>query len=207
MLMMTIRRTTVAWSCALLLGCASKGGDSTPPAESTPSEPTPSAPAEPSEPPESEAAEAAEEPASEPAPALQNLAETLRKQGNATKFLEAAEAAGVMEYLTGNESEVTLIVPTDDAFARAPKAVTSKLARKEEAAKLMKYHILPEKMDLTRVMQHRTLPTLAGPEIPVQVIEGTKLFFDKANLVTGNIEATNGQIHFIDQVLLPGAKK
>ena len=203
MLMMTIRRTTVAWSCALLLGCASKGGDSTPPAESAPAEPTPSEAPEASEPAETPEAEAAEEPASEPAPALQNLAETLRKQGNATKFLEAAEAAGVMEYLTGNESEVTLIVPTDEAFASAPKAVTSKLARKEEATKLMKYHILPEKMDLTRVMQHRTLPTLAGPEIPVQVIEGTKLYFDKANLVTGNIEATNGQIHFIDQVLLP----
>ncbi|MEZ4454784.1 MAG: fasciclin domain-containing protein [Nannocystaceae bacterium] len=204
--MTTTRRILVTWGAALLLSCSGKS-DTTPPSSGAPDPaPTPSGPSEPAE--ESEPAEASEPakaPEKEPEPAKQNLADTLRAQGNATKFLEACEKAGVMEYLTGTESEVTLIVPTDDAFAKS-KVAASKLARKEEAAKLMKYHMVPENMDLNRVMMHRTLPTLAGPEIPVQVIEGTKLYFDKANLVSGNIEATNGTIHLIDQVLVPGKK-
>jgi uncharacterized surface protein with fasciclin (FAS1) repeats len=193
--------TTAAALISVLALAACK--EAPPPAPPEPA-PVKEAAPEPAEP----EGEAEPEPEPEPAPAITaNLKDTLTKQGGATKFLEAIETAGLGDYLTGRENLVTLIVPTDAAWDAMPKALKAKSAKKEELAKILRYHIVPSKMDLNRVMQHRGLPTVLGPEIPIEVKEGTKLYFGKANLVTSDIEASNGMAHIIDQVLDPAAKK
>lgn len=198
---MTMSTRSLASLLALALAaCAGKGSDTPAPAPAP--EPAPVEAAEP-EPEPAEGAGDEAEPEPEPAKAAGNLLETIQKSGQGSKFLEAMDKAGLNKHLTGTEEEVTVILPTDAAWENMPAAIKAKMNKPEEAAKILKYHLLPDKMDLNRVMMHRSLPTLAGPEIPVQVIEGTTLKFDKANLVEGNIEASNGMVHVIDQVLIP----
>ena len=189
-----------ALTLALALAACGKKNE----APTTTPEPTP--PPAATEPQDDAPPEATPEPEPEPAPAASNLAEVLKKQGNATKFLEAVETADLGKYLTGDESAVTLLVPTDEAWEQMPKALRAKIAKKDELAKLLKFHMVPSKMNIDRVLQHRTLPTLLGPEIPLQVVEGVNLRFDKAGLVTANLDASNGMVHMIDQVLVPTKK-
>ena len=193
--------TATALALALALVACEKKSDP-PPTNPEPSPPVAETPTQAEEP----EAEPEPEPEPEPAPAAANLAEVLKKQGNATKFLEAMETAELGKVLTGGDSPVTLLVPTDEAWENMPKAVKAKIAKKEELVKLLKYHMLPSKMNVDRILQHRTLPTVLGPEIPLEVVEGVTLHIDKANLVTSNLEASNGIAHVIDQVLYPKKK-
>ncbi len=192
--------------CAALSACAGKASDTGAQPDESEVAPEAESPAE-----EAEEAEAEEEPAKaepaaeEPAAAQANLLETLRNTPDASRFLEEVEKAGLSKRLTSTDEDVTAIIPTNAAFDNMSKAVAAKMKKPGEASKIIQYHLLPEKMDLNRVMDHGSLPTLLGVFMPVGVVEGTTLEFggEKAHLVEPNIAASNGMAHTIDQVLLP----
>lgn len=159
---------------------------------------------------EDEVAEVAEVAEAEPAPepekaASGNLLEVLRKMPDASRFLAELEKAGLHKRLTSTDEDTTAIIPTNAAWESMSKAMQKKMKKPAEAAKILKYHLIPEKMDLQRVMDHGSLPTLGTAFMPIAVTEGTTLHFGdtKANLVEANIPASNGMAHTIDQVLMP----
>ncbi len=153
---------------------------------------------------EAEPAEA--EPAPEPEKAVEgNLLEVLRKTPDASRFLAELEKAGLHKRLTSTDEDTTAIIPTNAAWDSMSKAMKKKMKRPAEAAKILRYHLVPEKMDLQRVMDHGSLPTLGDAFMPIKITEGTTLHFgdSEANLVEANIPASNGMAHTIDQVLMP----
>jgi len=189
--------------CVALSACAGKSAD----AGAQPDEVAPEVdvPAEPEAEAEEPAAEAEEPAAEEPAEVQANLLETLRKTPDASRFLEELEKAGLSKRLTSTDENVTAIIPTNAAFDSMPKALAAKMKKPAEASRILQYHLLPETMDLNRVMDHGSLPTLLGVFMSVKVVDGTTLEFgdSKAHLVESNIAASNGMAHTIDQVLTP----
>jgi uncharacterized surface protein with fasciclin (FAS1) repeats len=194
-----------------LAACAGKSTDGS----EAPAEPAPeAAPAEAADPgdeaedgeDEADAGdeEAAEEPADEAGP-TQNLLEVLKKTPEASRFLAELESAGLAKRLISVDEDTTAIIPSNAAFDNMSKAAQAKL--KKDPAGLLQYHLVPEKMDLERVMDHRGLPTLLGQDLPIRVVEGTTLYVgtekENARLVESNIAGSNGMAHIIDKVLVP----
>lgn len=127
-------------------------------------------------------------------------------QGNPdlTTFVTALEASDLVINLEGDRI-LTIFAPTNDAFAALPAGLLDKL-------------LLPENKDLlVRILTYHLVQggLLSGDVVPGEIgsSEGTTLKLDTANGVTVNganvvqadLEASNGVIHVIDQVLVPAS--
>lgn len=125
-----------------------------------------------------------------------------KEAGTFQTLLTAAQAAGLVETLTG-EGPYTVFAPTDDAFAKlGDDTIKSLLNDKEKLKAILLYHVVPGKKYAADVVKASTLPSAQGGEIDVEVSDaGVKV--DNANIVKTDIDAGNGVIHVIDSVILP----
>jgi transforming growth factor-beta-induced protein len=130
-----------------------------------------------------------------------NIVETAQANGSFTTLLKAAEVAGLVDELS--TLEITVLAPTDAAFAKVPKAtLDSLLANPEQLAEVLKYHVILGKVPSTEVVKATAVPTLQGASVNVKV-DGQKVMINNANVTMTDVEASNGIIHVIDTVLLP----
>lgn len=130
-----------------------------------------------------------------------NVVETAQANGNFTTLLKAAEVAGLVDELS--TLEITVLAPTDAAFAKVPKAtLDSLLANPEQLAEVLKYHVILGKVPSTEVVKATAVPTLQGKSVNVKV-DGQKVMINDATVTTTDIDTSNGIIHVIDTVLLP----
>jgi uncharacterized surface protein with fasciclin (FAS1) repeats len=115
------------------------------------------------------------------------------------------EEAGLAEALSGNR-QLTVFAPTDDAFGELGVTASNVGDVDFEAAvgasltEILTYHVVPGRRDAESITTSDELPTLNGAKIEV---DGTNLNGDQADIVTTNIEASNGFVHVIDGVLQP----
>ena len=140
-------------------------------------------------------------------PASDNIVETAAKAGAFKTLLAAAKAAGLAETLTG-AGPFTVFAPTDEAFAKLPAGTVESLLKPENKEKLvaiLKYHVVPGRVYSEDALAAKKATTLQGSEIHVSVSGGQAKIND-ANLVTTDLDASNGVIHVIDSVILPVAK-
>jgi uncharacterized surface protein with fasciclin (FAS1) repeats len=133
-----------------------------------------------------------------------NIVETAQDAGSFSTLLAAAEAAGLVETLTG-EGPFTLFAPTDEAFAALPEGTVESLLEpenQEQLTNILLYHVVPGRvmsMDLTDDMEAGT--ALEGQSLMIDLDDGVMV--NDASVVTADIEASNGVIHVIDSVILP----
>lgn len=145
------------------------------------------------------AAEVEEKPADNP---TMNIVELAVSAGSFNTLVAAVQAAGLVETLSG-EGPFTVFAPTDEAFARIPQAdLEALLADKEALTAVLTYHVVPGKVMAEDVVNLSSATTANGQDLEIQVRDG-KVMIDGATVVTADIEATNGVIHVIDEVILP----
>lgn len=113
--------------------------------------------------------------------------------------------AGLVETLKG-KGPFTVFAPTEEAFKALPeatrKAVTSD---KELLKKVLLYHVVPGRImarDAIAANGRSVDTALKGAKVDVRVRDG-KVFIDGAQVVTTDIQATNGVIHVINKVIVP----
>ena len=112
----------------------------------------------------------------------------------------AVTAAGLVETLQG-EGPFTVFAPTDEAFAKIPKAQLDALLKDKAAlTKVLTYHVVPGKVMAANVKAGK-VKTVQGSELTVSTMGGVKV--DSANVVKTDIVTDNGVIHVIDSVVLP----
>ena len=179
-------------------------------AESRPPEPTEELTAEPAGEPEAEAPEAAPEPEPEPEPepaAAKDLTGVVGGLENGKTFAELLALAELDKELQSADVSLTLLVPTDDAFAKLPKSTLDKWKKNKDALqKALKYHFILGNNDAARIGNYRTAPTAAGTELPIKSMQDSDMTIGGARLVDINLAASNGMVHVIDKVLQPGGK-
>lgn len=134
-----------------------------------------------------------------------NIVETARQAGSFNTLVTALEAAGLVETLQG-EGPFTVFAPTDEAFAKLPEGTLQELLQpenREQLVAILTYHVVPGRV---------TSDQLAGQQLSVETVQGTEVRIDatglgvqvdEAMVTTPDIEASNGVIHVIDQVILP----
>lgn len=172
------------------------------------------APAEASETPAEQAAAPAEE-APEPAdaqpeaeaPASKSLADVVAGLENGKTFAELVVAAELDKELRSSDISLTILVPTDEAFAKLPKGTLDKWKKnKDTLQKALKYHFIPGVNNAAKIGNYRTAPTAAGPELEVKTVQDSDMTIGGARLVESDMPAANGMVHLIDRVLEPGKK-
>lgn len=141
-----------------------------------------------------------------PAPsaaAMGDIVETATAAGSFKTLLTAATAADLVDTLKG-PGPFTLFAPTDDAFAKLPAGTLDKLLADPAALKdVLLYHVVQGKVMAADVTGMTSATSVQGSPIAIAVKDGKVYLNDSAQVVTTDIEASNGVIHVIDAVILP----
>jgi len=132
-----------------------------------------------------------------------NIVETAVEAGSFTTLATALEAAGLVETLA-NGGPFTVFAPTDEAFAKLPEGTLDALLQdKERLAAILTYHVVPGEVTAEQVVGIDSAETVNGREISITVVDGNVMIND-ATVTQTDIKASNGIIHVIDSVILPG---
>ena len=122
-----------------------------------------------------------------------DIVDTAVSAGSFNTLVQAVQAAGLVDVLKG-DGPYTVFAPTDEAFAKLPEGtLEALLADKEKLAQVLKYHVVPGKLDASKVTAMSDLDTAAGAALPV----------DSIKIAQTDIMTSNGIIHVIDEVLIP----
>ena len=145
-------------------------------------------------------------PAASPSPAaMGDIVATAKAAGSFGTLLKAATAAGLVETLQG-AGPFTVFAPTDDAFAALPAGALDKLLADPEALKqVLLYHVVSGKVTSDQVVKLTSADTVEGSPIAIAVKDGKVSLNGSTQVTTADVEASNGVIHVIDQVLMPPA--
>jgi len=124
-----------------------------------------------------------------------------------TTLVALIEKAGLAETL-GQEGPYTVFAPTDDAFDALSQARVDYLMSDEgrdDLVEVLKAHVATGEMMSTTV-PYAGLEVLALNDHKLDVTrEGNKVMVDGAEVISADIETSNGVIHAIDKVIVPGA--
>jgi uncharacterized surface protein with fasciclin (FAS1) repeats len=132
----------------------------------------------------------------------QNIVEIAAGAGSFNTLVAAVQAAGLVETLSG-EGPFTVFAPTDEAFAEIPaEDLNGLLADKEALTAVLTYHVVAGKVMAADVVSLTSATTVNGQSVDIKVMDG-KVWIDGAEVVTTDIEATNGVIHVINKVIMP----
>ena len=133
-----------------------------------------------------------------------DIVDTAVSAGNFNTLVAAVQAAGLVDTLKG-EGPFTVFAPTDEAFEKLPAGTVEDLLKpenKDQLVAVLTYHVIPGKVMSGDIAGKKmNVKTVQGSEISVDAMDGVKV--DATNVVTADIETSNGVIHVIDQVVLP----
>jgi uncharacterized surface protein with fasciclin (FAS1) repeats len=116
-------------------------------------------------------------------------------------LIEAIAMAGLTQVLA-SEGPYTLFAPTDDAFAEFPNGELEALFADptDELIPLVLYHLVPGKLRTADLADGVVVETAEGGSLRFSRDDGL-LRVNGVRITNGDIEAANGVIHVITQVL------
>jgi len=132
----------------------------------------------------------------------QDIVDVAVEAGSFNTLVAAVQAAGLVDTLK-SEGPFTVFAPTDEAFAKLPAGTVEALLQdKEKLTAILLYHVVPGRVTAADVVKLTSAATVNGQSVKIMVKDGT-VWIDDAEVVTADIEASNGIIHVIDTVILP----
>jgi uncharacterized surface protein with fasciclin (FAS1) repeats len=147
-----------------------------------------------------------------------NIVENAIHSKDHTTLVAAVKAAGLVDTLE-SAGPFTVFAPVNSAFKRLPEGAVSNLLKPENKSQLVNvltYHVVAGKLsaeDLKSLVEKgggkATLKTVEGGELTVSEAGQGKLKITDAKGDVGaitipDVNQSNGVIHVIDTVLLPG---
>ncbi len=129
-----------------------------------------------------------------------DIVDTAVSAGTFKTLAAALTAAGLIDTLKG-AGPFTVFAPTDEAFAKIPKAqLDALLADKSKLTAVLTYHVVAGKV-MAKDVKAGKVKTVQGSELTVATAGGVMV--DGAKVTATDIVADNGVIHVIDSVVLP----
>ncbi len=133
------------------------------------------------------------------------IVDVATEAGSFTTLLAAADAADLVGTLQ-SEGPFTVFAPTDDAFAAlGEETINSLLAQPEALSQILLYHVVSGAVVASDVVELSSASTVEGSPISIEIVDGGVVLNGSVNVVTTDIQASNGVIHVIDAVLLPSS--
>ena len=129
-----------------------------------------------------------------------DIVDTAVAAGSFKTLATALGAAGLVDTLKG-KGPFTVFAPTDEAFAKIPKADLDALLKdKAKLTAVLTYHVVAGKVMAADVKAGK-VKTVQGSDLTVTTMGGVQV--NGANVVKTDIVADNGVIHVIDSVVMP----
>jgi len=129
-----------------------------------------------------------------------DIVDTAVAAGSFKTLATALTAAGLIDTLKGT-GPFTVFAPTDEAFAKVPKAqLDALLADKAKLTAVLTYHVVPGKVMAADVKAGQ-VKTVQGSMLTIKTDGGVMV--DGAKVTATDIVASNGVIHVIDSVVIP----
>jgi len=130
-----------------------------------------------------------------------DIVDTAVAAGSFKTLAAALQAAGLVDTLKG-KGPFTVFAPTDEAFAKIPKAALDALiADKAKLTKVLTYHVVAGKVMAADVMKLKEAKTVEGQMVKIDTSNGVMI--NNAKVIKADVEASNGVIHVIDTALMP----
>ena len=134
-----------------------------------------------------------------------------------TTLVAAVKAAGLVDTLK-SAGPFTVFAPTNEAFAALPAGTVDTLLKPENKpvlTKVLTYHVVPGKLDGAALSQRvmagngrAMLQTASGGTLIVTMSGSNVMVTDEkggtAMVTIANVYQSNGVIHVVNKVLLPG---
>ena len=133
-----------------------------------------------------------------------NIINKLNESGKFTKLNETLTKSGLNKNLEG-DGPFTVFAPLDDAFAAISAQTYYGLLREENKQKLVNIlgrHVFSKKVTSSKINGEIKLKAINGEEITIKKVNGI-VYINEAEVVTADIETSNGVIHYINRVLQP----
>jgi len=135
--------------------------------------------------------------------ALPNLVQLAQSIPQLSTLVTAVVKAGLVNALSSNT--LTVFAPTNDAFGRLPAQFLNYLLGNVTAlTEVLTYHVVAGNITSSQLYDNEIVPTLdAGYNITVHKDQRGAIFVDFAQVIAPNNAASNGELHIIDEVILP----
>ena len=133
-----------------------------------------------------------------------NVIDKLNEAGKFNKLNETLSKSGLNENLK-SAGPFTVFAPLDDAFAAISAKTYYGLLRDENKDKLVNIlgrHVFSKKINSSEIDGEIKLKAINGEEITIKKVNGI-VYINEAEVVTADVEVSNGVIHYINRVLQP----
>ncbi len=144
-----------------------------------------------------------------PAPTQNDIVATAIATEDLSTLVAAVQAAGLVETLQG-EGPFTVLAPTNAAFAALPAGTLDSLLlpeNKNTLSGILTYHVIAGEVLSSALTNGQVVNTVQGGTLTVEITDGKVFFVDakggKAQVVTADVDTSNGVVHVINAVLLP----
>ncbi len=135
-------------------------------------------------------------------PQGKDIVDTAIAAGSFTTLVAAVQAADLVAQLK-SPGPLTVFAPTDEAFAKIPKADLDALMKdKVRLAKVLMHHVFAGNANSKDLAMLKDLSVADGGRLPILIGKGT-MRIGGALVIKADVAATNGLIHVIDTVLIP----
>jgi uncharacterized surface protein with fasciclin (FAS1) repeats len=130
-----------------------------------------------------------------------DIVDTAIAAGSFKTLVAAVQAAGLVDVLK-RPGPYTVFAPTDEAFAKIPKADLDALLKdKAKLTAVLTYHVLASSVTAADLAMMMDFGTVQGGRIKIDKTKGLRI--DNATVIKADVAASNGVIHVIDTVLMP----
>jgi uncharacterized surface protein with fasciclin (FAS1) repeats len=121
---------------------------------------------------------------------------------NFKTLVAAVQAANLVDVLK-SPGPFTVFAPTDAAFAKLPPGtITTLLQNIPQLARILTYHVVSGKLMKADLEKVNSVISVEGAPISIDCSDTFEV--KNATIIMGDIEADNGVIHVIDNVILMG---
>ncbi|MEW6497789.1 MAG: fasciclin domain-containing protein [Cyanobacteriota bacterium] len=122
--------------------------------------------------------------------------------GSFETLVTAVKAAGLVETLK-SPGPFTVFAPNDEAFAKLPPGTIQTLLQNiPQLARILTYHVVAGKLTKADLENVDSVSSVEGSPIRIDCSDGFEV--KNATVLAADIEADNGIIHVIDNVILMG---
>ncbi|MBT1090561.1 fasciclin domain-containing protein [Streptomyces sp. Tu102] len=119
-------------------------------------------------------------------------------------LVTAVKKAGLVDTLN-NAQDITVFAPTNDAFAKIPKATLDKVFNdKAQLTKILTYHVVGRKLT-PKDLENGSFDTLEKSKLTTSGSGESYTVNDSAKVVCGNVKTANANVYIIDSVLMPSS--
>ena len=117
-------------------------------------------------------------------------------------LVAAVKAASLVETLK-TPGPFTVFAPNDDAFAKLPPGTVQTLVdNPPQLARILTYHVVAGKLTKADLCKVNSVDSVEGSPIAIDCSDNFEV--KNATVIAADIEADNGIIHVIDNVILMG---